>query len=474
MKDKIMISGHFNVLHPGHQRLFKYAKTLAKSLIVAVESDHIAKDAAYFPEQERLQGVKNNSLVDIAVLLDEPIAQFINTYKPDIVLKGKEHDGKFNIEKETIEAIGGSLLFSAGETYHFQNYNLRYLSQMRINHKFLAVDDYKERHKLNNENISKILKNFQSKNLLVVGDIIIDEYINCEILGVSQEDANAIFRPLDSDIFLGGAAIVARHAAAMGAKVHFVSVSGADDKHEYVLNELERSGVSNFVLPDNTRTTILKKRYRVDGISKFRLSELSSQSISTTLEKMFLEHIKSHIHEFDLIIFSDFNYGFLSDELISKIQALASENSVPCVADCQSSSQVGDITKYKGLLLATPTEREARLGLKNQSDGLVTIAECLRQETVSDYVLLKLAGEGLLVHAKFDDNVKTDQLPALNQMPSDVSGAGDALLIAASLALISGGSIWEASYIGSLAAAIQVSRNGNIPISLNDLFSEIA
>ena len=59
-------------------------------------------------------------------------------------------------------------------------------------------------------------------------------------------------------------------------------------------------------------------------------------------------------------------------------------------------------------------------------------------------------------------------------MPSDVSGAGDALLIAASLALISGGSIWEASYIGSLAAAIQVSRNGNIPISLNDLFSEIA
>ena len=260
----------------------------------------------------------------------------------------------------------------------------------------------------------------------------------------------------------------------MGANVHFVSVSGDDDKYDYVIEELDKSGVSAFVLKDNSRITILKKRYRVDGISKFRLSELSSQSISTILEHMFLEHIKERIHEYDLIIFSDFNYGFLSNELIEQIQALATKSNVPCVADCQSSSQVGDITKYKGLLLATPTEREARLGLKNQSDGLVTIAEHLRQATIADYVLLKLAGEGVLVHANSDGNVKTDQLPALNQMPQDVSGAGDALLTAGALALISGGSIWEASFIGSLAAAIQVSRNGNIPIRLNDLLREVA
>ena len=474
MKDSILISGHFNVLHPGHQRLFKYAKTLAKSLIVAVESDRIAKDAAYFPEQERLQGIKNNSLVDNVVLLDEPISEFIKACKPDFVLKGKEHDGAFNAEKEAIEEIGGKLLFSAGETYHFQNFNPYSLSQMGTKHKFLSVDDYKDRHKFDREDIFKILNKFQTKSVLVVGDIIIDEYINCEILGVSQEDANAIFRPLDHDQFLGGAAIVARHAAAMGANVHFVSVSGDDDKYDYVMEELDKSGVSAFVLKDNSRITILKKRYRVDGISKFRLSELSSQSISTTLEHMFLEHIKKRIHEYDLIIFSDFNYGFLSNELIEQIQALAIKNNVPCVADCQSSSQVGDITKYKGLLLATPTEREARLGLKNQSDGLVTIAEHLRQATNADYVLLKLAGEGVLVHANSDGNVKTDQLPALNQMPQDVSGAGDALLTAGALSLISGGSIWEASYIGSLAAAIQVSRNGNIPIRLNDILSEFA
>ena len=474
MKDSILISGHFNVLHPGHQRLFKYAKTLAKSLIVAVESDRIAKDAAYFPEQERLQGVKNNSLVDNVVLLDEPISEFIKACKPDIVLKGKEHDGAFNTEKEAIEEIGGKLLFSAGETYHFRNFNPYFLPQMVTNHKFLPVDDFKDRHKFDNEDIVKILDKFQTKNVLVVGDIIIDEYINCEILGVSQEDANTIFRPLDHDRFLGGAAIVARHAAAMGANVHFVSVSGDDDKYDYVIEELDKSGVSAFVLKDNSRITILKKRYRVDGISKFRLSELSSQSISTILEHMFLEHIKERIHEYDLIIFSDFNYGFLSNELIEQIQALATKSNVPCVADCQSSSQVGDITKYKGLLLATPTEREARLGLKNQSDGLVTIAEHLRQATIADYVLLKLAGEGVLVHANSDGNVKTDQLPALNQMPQDVSGAGDALLTAGALALISGGSIWEASFIGSLAAAIQVSRNGNIPIRLNDLLREVA
>ena len=88
-------------------------------------------------------------------------------------------------------------------------------------------------------------------------------------------------------------------------------------------------------------------------------------------------------------------------------------------------------------------------------------------------MLLKLGPEGLLALTRQPD-VSTDDLPALNSNPVDVAGAGDAMLAAATLVRLAGGSIWESAYMGSLAAAIQVSRVGNIPLSLESLQHELA
>ena len=94
----------------------------------------------------------------------------------------------------------------------------------------------------------------------------------------------------------------------------------------------------------------------------------------------------------------------------------------------------------------------------------------------SKNILLKLGAEGVLIHAE-DENDKNkwvnDQLPALNNSPKDVSGAGDSLLITSSMAICTGANIWEAAYIGSLAAAIQVSRVGNTPLILEEIIEEV-
>jgi bifunctional ADP-heptose synthase (sugar kinase/adenylyltransferase) len=144
-------------------------------------------------------------------------------------------------------------------------------------------------------------------------------------------------------------------------------------------------------------------------------------------------------------------------------------------ADSQSSSQIGDIARFKGTTLITPTEREARIALRDNESGLVVLAEALRRQARAEHVFIKLGAEGMLVYGREKDSKEgmTDQLPAFNSAPKDVAGAGDSLLTCASLALAAGGNIWQSAYLGSLAAACQVGRLGNSPLSAGQLVTEL-
>jgi sugar/nucleoside kinase (ribokinase family) len=127
-----------------------------------------------------------------------------------------------------------------------------------------------------------------------------------------------------------------------------------------------------------------------------------------------------------------------------------------------------------GMKLVKPTEREARLALRDFDSGLVVLAEKLRAKANAQHVILSLGAEGLLVHAPDRDGAwMTDRLPAFNESPKDPSGAGDSLLITAALALAAGGSIWQATYLGAIAAACQVGRVGNVPLTAPEVEAEI-
>jgi sugar/nucleoside kinase (ribokinase family) len=127
--------------------------------------------------------------------------------------------------------------------------------------------------------------------------------------------------------------------------------------------------------------------------------------------------------------------------------------------------------------LLTPTEHEARLATRNREDGLVVLAEALRVRSSARNILLKMGEEGLLVHSgggTGGEGWMTDRVGALNVAPRDVAGAGDSLLIASAMTIASGGSIWEAACLGSLAAAIQVGRVGNSPLRADELLMELS
>jgi len=111
----VLVVGHFNVLHPGHIRLFKFARTLDSKLLVAIEGDRLAGSAAHVPESLRLEGVRSCSLVDEAFIFNESVPKLIDRLRPSFVVKGREFETRFNPEARIIQGYGGRLLFSSGE-----------------------------------------------------------------------------------------------------------------------------------------------------------------------------------------------------------------------------------------------------------------------------------------------------------------------------------------------------------------------
>ncbi len=472
----VFVSGLFNILHPGHLRLLRFAKECGEKLIVAVSSDRIAAGSAHMTEQHRLEGLRSVNWVDEAFLMDEPVTDVIARLRPDIVVKGREHTSQVNPELPVLQQYGGKLLFSSGETT-FSSIDL-------IRREFFQADrrssslpqDFFNRHNIQSAELARLVGEFSKLKVCVVGDLIVDEYITCQPLGMSQEEPTIVVTPIDSTRFVGGAGIVAAHAAGLGAKVHFLSIAGADSAREFVLQELAKNGVTAKLPIDNSRPTTLKQRFRSQGKSLLRVSHLHQGAISAELQQFMLAEIAVALEDANLLVFSDFNYGCLPQGLVDQIVAMAQSRGVMLAADSQSSSQIGDISRFKEMALLTPTEHEARISTRNREDGLVVLAEQLRHQSRARNILLKLGEEGLLIHAgdRASDNWLTDRIGALNAAPKDPAGAGDSLLIASALTLAAGGSIWEAACLGSIAAAIQVGRMGNSPILAAELLRELS
>ena len=114
------------------------------------------------------------------------------------------------------------------------------------------------------------------------------------------------------------------------------------------------------------------------------------------------------------------------------------------------------------------------MALGNYEDGLVVLAEALRKKTNALNVVITLGAEGVLIHASNLDKTQwlTDRLPTLNVAPKDAAGAGDCLLVCSAMALSLGRPVWESLYLGSVAAACQVGRIGNIPLTAAELLIE--
>ena len=470
---KVIITGKFNIIHPGHLRILEFAKNISEKLIVGVLSDKLARDDAFIKDKIRLLNIKSIKLIDEAHLIRNSIEHFIQATKPDAVIKGFEYKNKFNIEKKILDKIGSKLIFSSG-TANLSSADLlrrefssNYMTQIK------SDDDYLRRYKINKDKIKKTINSFKGLKVMILGDTIIDEYQACESLGMSREDTSIAVKPIEKKKFLGGAAILAAHASSLGAKTKFISVIGDDGQYKFIKNNLEKQGVFINLIKDKSRITTKKVRFRSGNTTLLRFNEFDQSPLPNFIENKIIKLIKKDIDKIDLLILSDFSYGVITKKLVETINELKIKNkNLIITGDSQSSSQIGDITKFSNLDLVSPTEYEIRLGLKDFSSGLVELGLQAIKKNIAKNIVITLNKEGVLIQ-QGKEKFSTDKISALSNIVRDPAGAGDCFLCACSMSFALNKDLWISSYIGSLAAAIQIQRVGNIPIKKSEILNSL-
>ena len=477
-KKIVMCHGTFDIVHPGHIRQLIYAKSKGDILVVSITVDKFVSKrpiSPYIPQELRALNLAAFEIVDY-VIIDKNPTPINNILKiqPDYFVKGFEYsqNGVHEKTKEEIKALksfGGEIIFSPGDIVYSSSH---LLSTLKPN---LSIEQLLTLMKAENitvDLLNKTITKFQGLKIHVVGDVIVDKVSMCTVLGpASGSIANSV--KLDNtQLFIGGAGVVAKHLKNLGAKVLLTTVVGKDKEGQYVIQDLKKFGVDLNVIQDNTRPTTIKQRFLANENQKLlQVDTVDNSTISNEILDGVCHSIKKYTAK--AVICCDFRHGIFNKDTISRIK-----NSIPTnvfkIADSQVSNRWGNILDFKGFDLITPNEREARFALGDQDTTLRPLAQKLYEQAKCKYIILKLGENGILVYRKKGDELrKYFYIDTFAKNVVDTVGAGDAFLATASLALIASGSIVQAAILGNLSAAFECSKLGNYPVPKEELINMI-
>jgi rfaE bifunctional protein kinase chain/domain len=474
----IICHGVFDIVHPGHVRHLMYASEKADILVASITCDnHIAKDnfRPFVPEELRSMNLAALEMVDYVIIDPNPTpVETLRRLQPDYYAKGYDYfsDGiqpKTQDELRILESYGGEIIFTPGDVVYSSS-RLIIDEPPRIAADKLQVLMDSER--ITMGDLRQALQSFSEKSVHVIGDTIVDSYTYCTLIGGGSKTPTLSVKYEEQIDYVGGAAIVAKHMRATGANVVFSSVLGDDALAKFVLDDLDRTGIECKIVTDKTRPTIQKNAFVADTYRLLKVDKLDNRPVSQRV----LENLKTVLGTAacDGFVFSDFRHGIFSKhsipELISSLPPGAFK-----VADSQVASRWGNILEFCDFDLITPNEREARFALGDQDSVIRPLALELYRKSRCKYLILKLGERGSITYrsATTNDYRAFFTVDSFADSVVDAVGTGDALLAYATLGLMTTGSEVVASLLGSMAAGVACEREGNQPISPEDVLEKI-
>ena len=314
------------------------------------------------------------------------------------------------------------------------------------------------------------ISKFDRCNLLVVGDLMLDEYLWGEVDRISPEAPVQVVSIKNEDFALGGAGNVVNNAVALGAKVSVVGVIGTGRNGQLLLkkfNELDVDIVG--IIQEADRATTQKTRIIAANQHVLRIDRETKQDISgPTLEQM-TRLIEDKMPDIDVVLISDYGKGLITKNLISRVIASAKKHKKMIIVDPKGL----DFSKYSGISLLTPNKKEAALasGVEiNNESSLEKAANKILENISLDNLLITCGKNGMVL---FEKNRKPFQVRAETRQVFDVSGAGDTVLAVLGLAVASGASIHNSVAIANTAAGIVVGKVGTATVSKQELASAL-
>jgi len=303
------------------------------------------------------------------------------------------------------------------------------------------------------------IQEFPKKHILVIGDLILDEYLFGNINRINPEAPVPVLNVSNNnrEHRLGGAANTANNVAALGAKCTVIGQVGNDKFKEPMLELFKKANINTFLIERNDFTTIKKTRLVAQNQQALRVDFEDPKPLKSKHVTKIIEFIKSN--QFDMILLSDYDKGMITKELVEELKKL----NILIIVDPKPNT----INLFKNVFVVTPNTKEAQ-EITNSNSNPETLSKII-SEKYNTNVIITQGPNGTSSYNK--ENNEYNHLPAKAREVYDVSGAGDTFIAILTLALASKAELYEATQIANQAAGIVVGKFGTATLTLTELKS---
>ncbi len=317
--------------------------------------------------------------------------------------------------------------------------------------------------------LTRVLDSFRHKSILVIGDLMVDRYVVSQGRKLSREAPVPVADYISEELVLGGAANLTNNLVALGAKVKVLGVVGNDEAGKWLQDELKKKGVDLSGVVVNQRPTSLKTRFILNHRQYLRIDKESRSDVDTHVTKQFLSALKPLVEDTDGIVFSDYDKGVITPELISNVVEDARQQGKKVVAQ----PKVRHYLDYIGVSMVKSNVREAAIAtgmslvndssLRNMGHNLMSRLEC-------ESVLLTRSEQGMILFEK--KNITnfpafTGPKPGFNAV-----GVRDCQTAVLACSIATGAPVRTAVLLAGLAASQQADKIGTVVVDLNELRSQ--
>lgn len=325
-------------------------------------------------------------------------------------------------------------------------------------------------------NFNDIFQRFDSINIIVIGDIMIDSYLWGNVTRISPEAPIPIVNTTKREIRMGGAANVALNIMSLKATPILCSVIGNDSHGSSFMQLMQEDGMcTDGIITSSERITTIKHRVISSGQHLLRVDEEETTPLSQDLSMQLFQRIKSLMEQKEIkaVIFEDYDKGVITPWLISNVVDLAHSHGIQVLVDPKKRN----FLHYKNVDVFKPNFKELCDGVgasikKTDFDGLFEAEKKLRSILNHKYGFVTLSEHGIFL----SDGDKYSRYPSNIREVTDVSGAGDTVIATASLCIAAGMDVLTASKVANIAGGLVCERVGVVPVdrqALLDILEKI-
>ena len=461
-----MAHGVFDLMHLGHVRHLEQARRHGDLLIVTITPDRFVNKGPgrpVFGEALRAEMLAAMEYVDYVGINDHPSAEgLIRRIRPHAYVKGSDYSvaaddvtGKIDAERAAVEDGGGRLVFTD---------DIVFSSSTLINRHLNLFEPEVQRHvetireEVGLDRLLDLIDRLQTMRVLVVGDVIVDEYRYVMPLGQASKENIIATRFVDSERFAGGVIAAANHVAGLCREVDVLTVLG--DSHEQLVRDSLVENANLLPIRREGVPTTAKIRYVEQGYMRklFEVQEIDDTPLASDLSDRLNRIIAEKAADYDLVIVADFGHGMLGP---STVDALGEHSRFLAVNAQTNSANRGFnlITKYSKADYVCIDLPEARLAVADKFvDPEHLVSDLMPKSIDCPLISVTRGRDGCVTWSRKEG---THQIPAFTRQVIDTMGAGDAFFVVSAPLAAVGAGVREIGFVGNVAGAIKVGIVGH-------------